>query len=688
MKNKLINTLMLAGVISFTLVGCNSGASGSVSNSAQNSQSAGNSVTQSTLTSAPVIGSVNLPSTINMLGGDIIDTIIDPSSGVAEIGTQLLSLLTGSVFPSKPSQSQLQQLETQNAQMFAQIQSNLQNINTELNAQGTLLLNIQNSIYQDQQIDTQSAISQAQNQLQIMLNQLNAYISLVLPSDQANQVNALLNNAESGTIPESAIAVLMKNTGTMVSRVQGINDLDSIEITLAGDNATSYSVNNPALHNNPESYGTALNTQLIASLQAAYNSYVSQSNGSTNLFQNQLAWNNTVDSTILQLMQNLNTAYRIDQLRLFLSMNLKTKISPPASIYYGDLNNYATASADLAYAYQQRFAFLMYLDNLYKTNFWNNFMGVLGNGLSQSCNLNNTYLSSLSNGSSLGSWNGTNLTISCNGGTFQSQGQNIQPVINTNFTPSLPCNTNSNGVYGDLTVTKAGYIICGTNSNDWNNETDQYGNQTGNNNINNTMAAANNGTFAPNIAQSQYSWAYIFVPLPAYYLGTMQAILPDYNNGTTGFSVMGGSGSGIFDITQPGSIGTVAQNVQTVPRGTYDMEGPLNVINVYYSNSLVVRSLPTIYYDNYHALMLQATCATIPGTGSGTGCGIAFACIPGLSDCTNAPGGSTATLNDMNLSATRTNDSIQFANGDNLQLSLANINQPNNAGLATIQYSN
>jgi hypothetical protein len=40
------------------------------------------------------------------------------------------------------------------------------------------------------------------------------------------------------------------------------------------------------------------------------------------------------------------------------------------------------------------------------------------------------------------------------------------------------------------------------------------------------------------------------------------------------------------------------------------------------------------------------------------------------------------------LFTTRTNDSIQFANGDNLQLSLANINQPNNAGLATIQYSN
>lgn len=259
MKNKLINTLMLAGIISFTLVGCNSGASGSVSNSAQNSQSAGNNVTQSTLTSAPVIGSVNLPSTINMLGGDIIDTIIDPSSGVAKIGTQLLGLLTGSAFPSKPSQSQLQQLEAQNAQMFAQIQSNLQNINTELNAQGTLLLGIQNSIYQDQQIDTQLAISQAQNQLQIMLNQLNSYISLALPQEQANQVNALLNNAESGTIPESAIAVLMKDTGTMVSRVQGINSLDSLEITLAGDNATSYSVNNPALHNNPESYGTASN---------------------------------------------------------------------------------------------------------------------------------------------------------------------------------------------------------------------------------------------------------------------------------------------------------------------------------------------------------------------------------------------------------------------------------------------
>ncbi|TXI91963.1 MAG: hypothetical protein E6Q33_08525 [Neisseriales bacterium] len=680
MKNKLINTFMLAGLISFMLAGCNSGAS---NGNTQNLQSIANNMNQPTLSAKSVIGDINLPSTINMLGGDIIDTIIDPSSGVAKIGTQLLGMITGNLFPAKSSPSQLQQLEAQNAQMFTQIQSNLQNIDTQLNEQGTLLLNIQNSIYQDQQIDTQLAISQAQNQLQTMLNQLNSYISLALPQEQANQLNALLNNAESGTIPESAIAVLMKDTSTMVSRVQGINNLDSLEITLAGDNATSYSVNNPAIHNNPESYGTASNTQLIASLQAAYNSYVSQTNGSVNIFQNQLAWNNTVDSTILNLLQNLNTAYRIDQLRLYLSMNLKTKISPPASIYYGDLNNYTTASADLAYAYQQRFAFLMYLDNLYKTNFWNNFIGVLGSGLSQSCNLNNTYLSSLSQASSLGSWNGTNLTISCNGSTVQPQGQNVQPVVNTNFTPSLPCNTNGNGVYGDLTVTKAGYIICGTNSNDWNV-----------NNLSSSLTqAANNGSYANKIAASQYSWAYIFAPLSTYSLGTMQVSLPNFNSGITGFNELGFLGqnsdgnpaSEIYNM-QRGGVGLVYQDVTSDPTGTYDANSPINMITTPYNAPAAFdNSVPVIYYDNYHALLMQATCSTQRGI-QGHGCGIALACIPGLSDCTDAPGGSTATLNDMNLSETRINDNIQFANGDNLQLSLANINQPNNAGTATIQY--
>ena len=93
MKNKLINTLMLAGVISFTLVGCNSGASGNVDNSAQNSPSEVNNATQSALFATPVVGSVNLPSTINMLGGDIFNAIVDPATGASEIGTQLLGLL-------------------------------------------------------------------------------------------------------------------------------------------------------------------------------------------------------------------------------------------------------------------------------------------------------------------------------------------------------------------------------------------------------------------------------------------------------------------------------------------------------------------------------------------------------------------------------------------------------------------
>lgn len=98
MKNKLINTFMLAGLISFMLAGCNSGAS---NGNTQNLQSIANNMNQPTLSAKSVIGDINLPSTINMLGGDIIDTIIDPSSGVAKIGTQLLGMITGNLFPAK-----------------------------------------------------------------------------------------------------------------------------------------------------------------------------------------------------------------------------------------------------------------------------------------------------------------------------------------------------------------------------------------------------------------------------------------------------------------------------------------------------------------------------------------------------------------------------------------------------------
>ena len=309
---------------------------------------------------------------------------------------------------------------------------------------------------------------------------------------------------------------------------------------------------------------------------------------------------------------------------------------------------------------------------------WNQLFSVLGSNLSESntCNLNNNYLSSLAMVLQWVAGMGVNLTINCQGGTVQSNGQNIQPVVNTNFTPSIACYPNSNtGIYSDLTVTKAGYIICGTSAPDWNATHQQYPNYViAYGNIN---AIIQNQTPQPNIAPSQYSIVYIFAPIPYYANGVMSVTLPGFNNGVSGltFNTFGDYGqvtSGVLDYNPD--------------EGSFIGQVQGDEIPMYWDETEFSSS---IYYDNYHVLMINAGCPS-NGLGSNSdgnytlGCGIALACIPGYLIVLVRSRWVIIrkfNLDMMNLSTARTSDRINFANGDTLTMQISDVGQPNNAGM-------
>lgn len=686
---KIVSNLMLAGLVSIGLAACNSGGGSTSASTSANTTLINPNQNNINGNAVSLSASSTVPTVINMIGGDIINAIVDPATGVTALGTQLLGLLTGTLFPSNPGPSQLQQLEAQNAQMFSEIQSNLGSIENTLATQGQLLQTIYQTILTNTINGDQITLTGLQNGLTTSISEFNS----VLEKGGATQLPTLLNvnNNQTLTLSKNDISALIAKDSVIsfinnFSQIQ-TDSLDTLEQTISADSAAQYSATNPALHaQQTQIQPSPSNNLLLNSLQNAFTSYSQQITTNTqngvfngNLFESQAAWDNTVDSTILGMITTLNAAYRIDQVKLYLYYQTNKGIDAPSVIYTPDLSNYQSALADLTYAYNQRLANLATIDTNYKMMLWNQLFPVLGNNLSESstCNLNNNYLSSLTSGAAMGSWNGVNLTISCQGGTVQSNGQNIQPVLNTNFTPSIPCNPNSNGIYSDLAVTKAGYIICGTNSQDWNLKEYMFG-QPPATTINGIIQ---NQISQPNIASSQYSIAYVFTPLPDDWVtGNMSVTLPGFDNGITGltFNMIGYvGGSGILGYNPAA--------------GSYSGYIP-DFWAIWYWGM----GVPPIYYDNYHALMLNAACSEngsggAPGMQYAAGCGVALACIPGLSDCTGqGAGGSysgTTTLNGMNLSTLRSSDKINFANGDTLTMQISNIGQPNNGGNATLQYS-
>ena len=688
---KIVSNLMLAGLFTIGLAACNSGGGATSSSSSINTASANaNQSNTNNIGETSKASFGNAGTIINMLGGDIIHGFINPVTGVTDLGTQLLGLLTNDAFPSNPP-DELAELEQENAQIFSSIESNFNTIENTLTTQNQLLQTIYQTILNQNVEGTQTTLNELQTSLPNAINSFNS----VIARNGATQLPTLLNANNNATLTlsqndlsalliESSIKSFNKNFSQL-----DFTTLNGLEQIVSGDNSNQYSVNNPSIHG---PFPTA-NYPLLDDLSAAYTAYTTQVNNNFqngifngNLFESQYAWNNTVDSIILGMVTTLNAAYRVDQVKLYLYYNTGVGIAAPSVIYTPDLDNgYQAALADLTYAYNQRLANLAALDSQYKTAFWNQYFPSWASELSgpNTCNFNNTYLSSLKSGGTMGSWNGLNLTISCQGTPVLANGQQPQPVVNTNFTPSLACKPNSNGTYSDLMVTKAGYIICGTQPQDWNKAS-----------IDGTIATQSPHTV--NIASSQYSYSYIFEPAPSIPTHNLQeyeqmyVTFPGFVKGSIQ-SAINGTGLALNEIYDGNFPNSGLWNWNYNQEGTLYAQVDGSLVTPFNDFSDGGTNKPVIYYDNYHALALTATSNSYNASGVAvSGAGVAIACIPGLSDCTGSGTGGSFS-NFVSVTNARNLDQINFANGDTLQMQVTSTNIPtpaNPIANATIQYIN
>lgn len=665
---KIVSNLMLTGLVSIGLAACNSGGGATSSSSSTNTASANANQSNANNNAVSLSDSSTVPTVINMLGGDIIHGFINPVTGITDLGTQLLGLLTNDAFPSNPP-DELAELEQENAQIFSSIESNFNTIENTLTTQNQLLQTIYQTMLNNTINENNITLTGLQNGL---INSISGFNS-ALEKGGATQLPTLLNANNNATLPLSQndiSALLTKDSvNSFINNFSQIqNDsLATLEQTISADNSNQYSVNNPALHTTSiQNAPTTSNNLLLNSLQTAFTSYTNQININTqngvfngNLFESQYAWNNTVDSIILGMVTTLNAAYRVDQVQLYLFYNTNKGINAPGSIYTPDLSNYQSALADLTYAYNQRLANLAAIDSQYKMMFWNQYFPSWASELSgpNTCNFNNTYLSSLKSGGTMGSWNGLNLTISCQGTPVLANGQQPEPVVNTNFTPSLPCKPNSNGTYSDLMVTKAGYIICGTQPEDWNKSL-----------IDGTIANQSPHT---GIASSQYSYSYIFEPAPSIQTPQdngreqeqMYVTFPGFVKGSIQ-SATNGTGLALNEIYDGNFPNSGLWNWNYNQEGTlYAQVDGSAATSFNYFGELSPYSKPVIYYDNYHALALTATSISYNASGAEvSGAGVAIACIPGLSDCTGSGTGGSFS-NFVSVTSARNLDQINFANG-------------------------
>ncbi len=149
----------------------------------------------------------------------------------------------------------------------------------------------------------------------------------------------------------------------------------------------------------------------------------------SNIFYNLQVFYQMLDIEYLQIIQALTTAYYLDQLRLYLYVNLQpgseNHISPLLTIdpNSNNLAKLSTAKAELQLAYKTRLSFIQGLFAETKQNAFNYYTNTIQtNSLESNCNFNYNAIDSLSSESlneSISSaanfygWDGQTLTATC-----------------------------------------------------------------------------------------------------------------------------------------------------------------------------------------------------------------------------------------------------------------------------------
>lgn len=465
MKKQLINTLMLAGVISLSVSACNSGAS-SNSNNNQTTQATSSIVS----TQEEALG--------EGLGGAVLDVVTGnlENAIVQGVGTAFWNLITKGTATPQTSAEWDQQALTQVLQGVSQIESEITAENAELNV---ISQNINTNAY----IAAQQPIYQDIQEVSNANSDINDFIVKSISNAESSQAteNALLGTSSAPITNQSlqAMTTYVNNYNSpslslFTIPTTSANNLDVIEQQLSCDVSSSayYTLNNASNETNHPTpnlssddgqclLATALNTSLTDFINAT-----SLSSGS-NIFLNLQQYDQLLDSKYVQIVNTLAQAYRDDQLREFLYLNMspsaQTTIMPVLTVEGSA--NLATAESEIQIAYNTRLGFIQSLFAQAKIAAFNQYAGsISSSNLQSNCNFNYqtiesmTYLTTnMSDNKNLYGWDGKTLRMSCT---------NIQAgtlgVITTNSNVSQICST-TNGSY-NLQASN-GYVRCGSGNN-------------------------------------------------------------------------------------------------------------------------------------------------------------------------------------------------------------------------------
>lgn len=454
MKKKLLNILLLSVLAASTLAGCNSG--GDSNNNSNTNSSTAQAATQ---TDSQLIGTEG--GLLSIIGGNIEEAITE------QVGSALWNLITkGQAFPQTAAEWDKQALIS--------IQQNIQQIEAQLNIQNAKL----NTIIQD--IDN-TALSgsnlKISNYLSNITDETTNVENLVqnsLPSNQSSTtiINDLITgSAQPFSSQQVESLTSYVNNYSITTLVPGFTSskIDTTEQQLSCDPSTTgntyYILNNESQnalsHPMPN---LSSNCLLSVALNNAYNNLtqnVQLTTGSNVLYDLQ-SFDQMLDTQYLQIVQALTAAYYLDQLRLYLYVNLQPShqnhISPLLTVdpNSNSLANLSTAQAELQLAYNTRLSFIQALFAQTKQNAFNHYTNTIQtNSLASNCNFNYSAIDSLSSESLNASMSSGENSYAWDGGTLTATCKNIGlGTITTTINVSTLCSNPS------LQVSN-GYISCG-----------------------------------------------------------------------------------------------------------------------------------------------------------------------------------------------------------------------------------
>ena len=481
MKKKLLNILLASVLAATTLAGCNSGAE---NNSNSNSNSSIAPVAAQTDTQQSIGEEGGL---LNIIGGNIEEAITE------QVGSALWNLITkGQAFPQTAAEWDKQALIS--------IQQNIQQIEAQLNIQdaklNTIIQDIDNTALSGSDLKISSYLSNISDETTNVEN----LVQNTLPSNQSSTtiVNDLITGSaqpfSSQQVESLTSYVNNYNIATLVPEFT-TSKIDTTEQQLSCDPSTTantyYMLNNES--QNAISHPTpnlSSNCLLSVALNNAYTDLTQnvQLSAGSNIFYSLQGFDQMLDTQYLQIVQLLTTAYYLDQLRLYLYVNLQPAdqnhiatllvVDPDSN----NLTNLATAQAELQLAYNTRLSFVQTLFTEAKQQAFNHYAGAISStSLENNCNFSYQAIESftlsaqMSGTGNLYGWDGSQLQMTC-----QNQFNPVRSgmiTTTTNLAQMCVTTVGSNGNNTYNLQSSNGYIRCGAG----NTSNNSYGNYSGSN---------------------------------------------------------------------------------------------------------------------------------------------------------------------------------------------------------------